>query len=130
MTSPCRPCILYVFLLDNHKFGEREGSRMADDGSIHVTGAAGQLGAVGRVVIVGAGPAGAALAYLLARRGVEVMLLERHPDFERTFRGDGLQPSGVDAFDQMGFGERLRQLPRATINVIELYKGGRRRARL
>src|SRR5271157_6478658 len=32
-------------LLDNHSFGEREGSRMVDDGSILVTGAAGQLGA-------------------------------------------------------------------------------------
>ena len=49
---------------------------------------------VGRVVIVGAGPAGSALAYLLARRGVEVALLERHSSFERTFRGDRLQPSG------------------------------------
>ena len=86
--------------------------------------------AVGRVVIVGAGPAGAALAYLLARRGVEVSLLERHSSFERTFRGDGLQPSGIDAFDQMGLGDRLRQLPQATINTIDLYQGGRRRARL
>ena len=85
---------------------------------------------VGQVVIVGAGPAGAALAYLLARRGVEVALLERHPDFERTFRGDGLQPSGLDAFDQMGLGDRLRQLPRTLINTIDLYQGGRRRARL
>lgn len=85
---------------------------------------------VGRVVIVGAGPAGAALAYLLARHGVEVALLERHPDFGRTFRGDGLQPSGVDAFDQMGLGDRLRQLPRAVINTIDLHQGGRRRARL
>jgi 2-polyprenyl-6-methoxyphenol hydroxylase-like FAD-dependent oxidoreductase len=85
---------------------------------------------VGRVVIVGAGPAGAALAYLLARRGVELTLLERHPDFERTFRGDGLQPSGIDAFDQMGFSDRLRQLPQASIHTIELYQGGRRRARL
>ena len=40
----------------------------------------------GRAVIVGAGPAGASLAYLLARRGVEVALLERHGDFARTFR--------------------------------------------
>jgi len=86
--------------------------------------------AMGRVVIVGAGPAGSALAYLLARRGVEVTLLERHPDFERTFRGDGLQPSGLDAFDQMGLGDRLRQLPQAIVNTIELYQGGRRRARL
>jgi 2-polyprenyl-6-methoxyphenol hydroxylase-like FAD-dependent oxidoreductase len=39
---------------------------------------------------------------------VQVELLERHPDFERTFRGDGLQPSGIDAFDQMGLGDRLR----------------------
>jgi 2-polyprenyl-6-methoxyphenol hydroxylase-like FAD-dependent oxidoreductase len=86
--------------------------------------------AVGRVVIVGAGPAGAALSYLLARRGVEVALLERHPDFARTFRGDGLQPSGVDAFDQMGLGARLRQLPQSIINTIDLYQGGRRRARI
>ncbi len=103
---------------------------MADDGSIHATGAGGQIGAVGRVVIVGAGPAGAALAYLLARRGVGVTLLERHPDFARTFRGDGLQPSGMDAFDQMGLGDRLRQLPRAVINTIDLYQGGRRRVRI
>src|SRR5688572_7743404 len=85
---------------------------------------------VGRVVIVGAGPAGAAFAYLLARRGVEVALLERHSTFERTFRGDGLQLSGIDAFDQMGLGERLRQLPRTTIHRIDLYQGGKRRARL
>jgi 2-polyprenyl-6-methoxyphenol hydroxylase-like FAD-dependent oxidoreductase len=86
--------------------------------------------AVGHVVIVGAGPAGSALAYLLARRGVQVTLLERHRDFERTFRGDGLQPSGIDAFDQMGLGDQLRRLPRAEINSIELYQRGRRRARL
>ena len=84
----------------------------------------------GRAVIVGAGPAGASLAYLLARRGVEVALLERHSDFERTFRGDGLQPSGIDAFDQMGLGERLRQLPQATIRRIDVYQNGRRLARL
>ncbi|MGH9830969.1 MAG: FAD-dependent oxidoreductase [Blastocatellia bacterium] len=86
--------------------------------------------AIGRVVIVGAGPAGSALAYLLARRGVDVTLLERHPDFERTFRGDGLQPSGIDAFGQMGLGDRLQGLPQATVNTIELYRDGRRRARL
>jgi 2-polyprenyl-6-methoxyphenol hydroxylase-like FAD-dependent oxidoreductase len=74
--------------------------------------------------------AAAALAYLPARRRAEIGLLERHPDFERTFRDDGLQPSGIDTVDQMGFGHRLRQLPRAIINAIDLYRGGRRRARL
>src|SRR5262249_58083171 len=88
------------------------------------------VGGAGPGAIGGGGPAGAARAYLLARRGVEVTLLERHPDLERTFRGDGLQPSGLDAFDQMGLLDRLRQLPRAVINTIDLYQGGRRRARL
>lgn len=78
----------------------------------------------------GRAPPGAALAYLLARRGVEVTLLERHSGFERTFRGDGLQPSGIDAFDQMGLGDRLRQLPQAIVKTIDLYRGGRRPARL
>lgn len=81
-------------------------------------------------MIVGAGPAGAALAYLLARRGVEVTLLERHSSFERTFRGDGLQPSGLDAFDQMGLGDELRRLPQAVVRTIEIYQRNRLRTRL
>jgi 2-polyprenyl-6-methoxyphenol hydroxylase-like FAD-dependent oxidoreductase len=82
------------------------------------------------VLIVGAGPAGAALAYLLARRGVAVTLLEKHLDFARAFRGEGLQPSGMDALAQMGFGEKLAELPQAKVNVIELHRSGRLRARL
>jgi 2-polyprenyl-6-methoxyphenol hydroxylase-like FAD-dependent oxidoreductase len=77
--------------------------------------------AVGRVIIVGAGRAGATLAYLLAHRSVTVTLLERHVDFARTFRGDGLQPRGIDAFEQVGLGDKLRQLPPARIHAIELY---------
>jgi 2-polyprenyl-6-methoxyphenol hydroxylase-like FAD-dependent oxidoreductase len=82
------------------------------------------------VLIVGAGPAGAALAYLLARRGVAVTLLEKHLDFARAFRGEGSQLSGVDALVQMGFGEKLARLPQAKVNVIELHRAGRLRARL
>src|ERR1700737_5462812 len=67
--SRCRPSILYAFLLDNHKFGERDGSRMADDGSILVTGAAGQLGAVGRTV-----------TGLLLERGLPVRAMVRRED--------------------------------------------------
>ena len=82
------------------------------------------------VLIIGAGPAGAALAYLLARRGVAVTLLEKHLDFARAFRGEGLQPSGVDALVQMGFAVKLASLPQAKVNVIELHRGGRLRARI
>jgi 2-polyprenyl-6-methoxyphenol hydroxylase-like FAD-dependent oxidoreductase len=82
-----------------------------------------------KILIVGAGPAGAALAYLLARRGAQVTLLEKHPDFARTFRGEGLQPSGVDALTQMGLSEPLSRLPQAQIRTIELYQGGRQRGR-
>src|SRR5947208_11124684 len=75
----------------------------------------------GRVAIVGAGPAGMALAYLLARRGVGVTVLETHHDFARAFRGDGLQRSGIDAFRQMGLGDQLDRVPHAEAKVIEVY---------
>jgi 2-polyprenyl-6-methoxyphenol hydroxylase-like FAD-dependent oxidoreductase len=80
----------------------------------------------GRVVIVGAGPAGMALAYLLARRGVGVTVLEMHQDFARAFRGEGLQRSGIDAFRQMGLAEQFDRLPHTEIHFIEIYSHGRR----
>ena len=79
----------------------------------------------GRVVIVGAGPAGMALAYLLARRGVGVTVLEMHNDFARAFRGEGLQRSGIDAFRQMGLGEAFDRIPHTELRIIENYSGGR-----
>src|SRR5881398_2866466 len=78
-----------------------------------------------RIVVVGAGPAGAALAYLLARRGIAVTLLERHTDFAREFRGEALMPSGVDAFAQMGLGARLDGLPQTHVRRLEVYRGAR-----
>jgi 2-polyprenyl-6-methoxyphenol hydroxylase-like FAD-dependent oxidoreductase len=57
--------------------------------------------------IVGGGPAGAVLALLLARQGVVVTLLEAHGDFDRDFRGDGLQPAALDLLGQMGLADRL-----------------------
>jgi 2-polyprenyl-6-methoxyphenol hydroxylase-like FAD-dependent oxidoreductase len=76
---------------------------------------------VAHVLVVGAGPAGAALAYLLARRGVEVSLLERQRDFAREFRGEFLMPSGIEALDQMGLGALLRSLPHAEPRSLELF---------
>src|SRR5262249_41498032 len=82
------------------------------------------------VLIVGAGPAGATLAYLLARRGVEGTLLEKHTDFSRTFRGEGLQPSGIEAFAQMGLSQQLDRLPGVIVDALEIYRLGKLRARL
>ena len=74
-----------------------------------------------RVLIVGAGPAGAALALLLARNGVEVVLIERETNFERVFRGEGLMPTGLAALHQMGFREQLGTLPGGQLESWEIY---------
>jgi 2-polyprenyl-6-methoxyphenol hydroxylase-like FAD-dependent oxidoreductase len=66
-----------------------------------------------------------ALAYLLARRGLEVTVLETHLDFGRVFRGEGLQRSGIDVFQQMGLGEEFDRLPHTELATIELYSEGR-----
>jgi 2-polyprenyl-6-methoxyphenol hydroxylase-like FAD-dependent oxidoreductase len=79
----------------------------------------------GQVVIVGAGPAGMALAYLLARRDVTVTVLETHHDFARAFRGEGMQRSGIDALRQMGLGDQFDRLPHTEMRTIEIYTGGR-----
>jgi 2-polyprenyl-6-methoxyphenol hydroxylase-like FAD-dependent oxidoreductase len=81
------------------------------------------------VILVGAGPAGAALAYLLARRGVEVVLLERQTDFAREFRGEVLLPGGLEALDQMGLAGELDAVPHVTLDRLELYVHGRLRVR-
>ncbi|MDA1075724.1 MAG: FAD-dependent oxidoreductase [Proteobacteria bacterium] len=77
------------------------------------------------VVIVGAGPAGASLAGLLAHRGIEVTLLERRRDFAREFRGEVLMPSGIEALEQMGVVSLLQTIPTHTQRAISLYMNGR-----
>ncbi len=64
-----------------------------------------------RVVIVGAGPGGAATALLLARRGHAVTLVEREAAFDRVFRGEALMPHGLDALAQMGLAADVEALP-------------------
>lgn len=72
-----------------------------------------------QVAIVGAGPAGATLAYLLAKRGVEVVLIEAASSFERVFRGEGLMPGGLYALEQMGLLDLLHQIPCCQIHAWE-----------
>jgi 2-polyprenyl-6-methoxyphenol hydroxylase-like FAD-dependent oxidoreductase len=68
--------------------------------------------------IAGCGPAGAVLGLLLARAGVDVLVLEKHADFLRDFRGDTLHPSTLELFDELGLGDRLLELPHQEAEVL------------
>src|ERR687885_1102380 len=70
--------------------------------------------------IVGAGPGGAVLALLLARKGVAVTLLEAHPDFEREFRGDTIHPSVMELMDELGLADRLLELRHTEIRSVTI----------
>jgi 2-polyprenyl-6-methoxyphenol hydroxylase-like FAD-dependent oxidoreductase len=70
--------------------------------------------------IVGAGPAGAILALLLAREGVRITLLEAMHDFDRDFRGDTLMPSTLELVDQLGLMQRLETLPHARVPEMRI----------
>ncbi len=65
--------------------------------------------------VVGGGPAGAVLALLLARKGVDVTLLEAHADFDRDFRGDTIHPSVMELLDELGLAERLLEIRHSKI---------------
>src|ERR1700744_5041436 len=55
-----------------------------------------------RVCVVGGGPAGVMCGYLLARAGVDVIVLEKHADFLRDFRGDTVHPSTLEVMHELG----------------------------
>ena len=81
-----------------------------------------------KVVVVGAGPAGASLALLLARGGMAVTLVEAGTNLERQFRGEALMPSGLEALAAMGLLELIPGLPhrplvewRFVVNGQELF---------
>ena len=68
--------------------------------------------------IVGGGPAGVMLGYLLARRGVAVKVLEKHNDFFRDFRGDTVHPSTLELFYELGLLDDFLKLPHQRITAI------------
>jgi len=68
--------------------------------------------------IVGAGPAGAVLALLLARKGIPVVLLEEHMDFDRDFRGDTIHPSVMQIMEELGLADRLLQLDHTKVYTL------------
>jgi 2-polyprenyl-6-methoxyphenol hydroxylase-like FAD-dependent oxidoreductase len=61
--------------------------------------------------IVGGGPAGMMLGFLLARAGVEVAVLEKHADFFRDFRGDTIHPSSLEVMHELGLLEQFLRVP-------------------
>jgi 2-polyprenyl-6-methoxyphenol hydroxylase-like FAD-dependent oxidoreductase len=69
-------------------------------------------------VVVGSGPAGAVLAFLLARKGIPVTLLEAHHDFDRDYRGDTLHPSILEIMDELGLADRLLELPHTKLSKL------------
>jgi 2-polyprenyl-6-methoxyphenol hydroxylase-like FAD-dependent oxidoreductase len=60
-----------------------------------------------RCVIAGGGPAGIMTGYLLARAGVPVIVLEKHADFFRDFRGDTIHPSTLELMYELGLLEEF-----------------------
>lgn len=64
-----------------------------------------------RCVVVGGGPAGMMTGYLLARAGIEVIVLEKHADFNRDFRGDTIHPSTLDLIHELGLLDEFLKLP-------------------
>jgi 2-polyprenyl-6-methoxyphenol hydroxylase-like FAD-dependent oxidoreductase len=60
-----------------------------------------------RCVIAGGGPAGIMAGYLLARAGVPVIVLEKHADFFRDFRGDTIHPSTLELMYELGLLEEF-----------------------
>ncbi|HJX98448.1 MAG TPA: FAD-dependent oxidoreductase [Chthoniobacterales bacterium] len=71
-----------------------------------------------RCVVVGGGPAGMMTGYLLARAGVEVIVLEKHADFFRDFRGDTIHPSTLEVMYELGLLDDFLKLPHQELREI------------
>ena len=74
--------------------------------------------------VVGGGPAGVMLGYLLARAGVQVTVLEKHADFFRDFRGDTVHPSTLDVMYELGLLDDFLKLPHQQLNTVSGSFGG------
>ena len=73
--------------------------------------------------VVGGGPAGVMLGYLLARRGVEVTVLEKHKDFFRDFRGDTVHPSTLEVLRELGLLREFLRLPHQEVRSAGVIIG-------
>jgi 2-polyprenyl-6-methoxyphenol hydroxylase-like FAD-dependent oxidoreductase len=76
-----------------------------------------------RCCIVGGGPAGVMAGYLLARSGVDVVVLEKHKDFLRDFRGDTVHPSTLEVMYELGLLEGFLQRPHQEYHKLGIRFG-------
>jgi 2-polyprenyl-6-methoxyphenol hydroxylase-like FAD-dependent oxidoreductase len=76
-----------------------------------------------RCCIVGGGPAGMMLGFLLARAGVDTIVLEKHADFLRDFRGDTIHPSTLEAMYDLGLLDDFLKLPHQEMRQGEVKIG-------
>jgi 2-polyprenyl-6-methoxyphenol hydroxylase-like FAD-dependent oxidoreductase len=73
--------------------------------------------------IAGGGPAGMMLGFLLARAGVRVVVLEKHADFFRDFRGDTVHPSTLELMFELGLLDKFLKLPHQKVETVSAQIG-------
>jgi 2-polyprenyl-6-methoxyphenol hydroxylase-like FAD-dependent oxidoreductase len=76
--------------------------------------------------IIGGGPAGIMLGFLLARAGVSVTVIEKHKDFFRDFRGDTIHPSTLELLYELGLLEKFLTLPHSQVTGLSAIVGDQR----
>ena len=76
--------------------------------------------------IAGGGPAGLMLGVLLARAGVSVVVLEKHADFLRDFRGDTIHPSTLEIMAELGWLDEFLALPHQKLERMSAQFGATR----
>lgn len=77
-------------------------------------------------VIAGGGPAGMMAGFLLARAGIDVIVLEKHEDFLRDFRGDTIHPSTTNVLAELGLLDQFLALPHQEVPYAEGEIGNER----